>query len=100
MEILNLRETNLVLDEKLSVISALHQSEKLHTLALYEQEDMLSSSGYQSMIELACAVESLKKFYVFPFNYKPFEIFHRQDVEEASELILIMNGRTDMQLYY
>ncbi|KAK2142962.1 hypothetical protein LSH36_891g00011 [Paralvinella palmiformis] len=100
LELLNLRETKLKLHEKLSVITALHESEKLHTLAMYEQEDMSSTSGYESMVELACGIRSLKKLYIFPFMYQPFEIFYREGVERASEMILCLNERKDIELYY
>ena len=100
LESLYLLETNLDLHEKLSVISTLHACKKLHTLALHEQDDMLSTSGYLSIVELACGIQSLKKLYAFPFNYRPFEIFYRKEVEDASELILFKNKRTDLHLYY
>lgn len=100
ISILNLKETKMMLHEKVALLEALQFSETLNTLVLHEKEDMLSTEGYETLVEMACCIESLKEFYVFPFDYKPFEMFYRDSVEEACQEILSINDRTDLALYY
>lgn len=98
---LDLRESMLNFEEKLQIMSALGTAEHLETLCLYENEDMLSVAEYQHVIELACAVPNLQRFYIFPFNFKPFEILIRKKLEPACEEILALNGRaSDLMLQY
>ena len=100
LELLNLRETFLEFDEKIAIVSSLCGCYKLETLALYEKEDMLPTNGYVEIVALACCIQNLKNFYIFPFNYQPFEAFYRQDVQQQCESILDLNQRTDIQMYY
>ena len=96
---LHLKETQLMLHEKTAIMTAL-QSPDLKVIVLYEDEDMISTSGYETLVELACAIESLREFYVFPFNYRPFEIFYRHAVQEATQAIVAAHNRANLQLYY
>jgi hypothetical protein len=97
---LDLRETMLSFEEKIQIMSALCTAPHLETLCMYENEDMLSVAEYQHIIELACAISNLSKFFIFPFNFKPFEILVRKKLEPACEEILSLNGRSDMILQY
>jgi len=96
---LHLKETQLMLHEKTAVMSAL-TSPHVRVVIMHEDEDMISTSGYETLVQLACTVESLREFYVFPFNYRPFEIFYRHAVQEATQEILAAHDRTNLQLYY
>ena len=97
---LDLRETMLTFEEKAQILTALGTATHLETLHMYENEDMLTVAEYQTIVELACAVPNLAKFYIFPFNFKPFEILIRKKLEPACEEIMSLNGRMDMILQY
>lgn len=100
METLNLKDTEMHLHEKVNLLSRLNLSQTLKVLVLHESEDMVSTEGYENMVELACAIKNLSVFYVFPFCYKPFEIFYRHKAQESCEGIILANNRTDLALYY
>ena len=96
---LHLKETQLMLHEKTAIMTAL-RSPCLDVLVLHEEEDMISTSGYETLVQLACNIGSLREFYVFPFNYRPFEIFYRHAVHEATQAIMAAHNRYNLQLYY
>ncbi len=100
LESLTLKNNDLRLHEKISLITKLQRCPTLHTLVLYDNEDMVSTTGYEEIISMVCAIQNLKHFYIFPFNYPPFEIFYKVDVEAVCKAILAMNDRADINLYY
>ena len=100
VDMLNLKETNLKVHEKLEILGALQGSNTLATLAMYENEDMVSTSAYQTLVEMACRIPNLTTFYIFPFNCKPFDVFFRADVEDSCKEILTRQNRQDLKLFY
>lgn len=100
LTLLNLKDSQLQLHEKTDILYALQTRQIIQTLLLFENEDMLSTAGYEVVTELACAITSLKSFYVFPFNYRPFEVFYRESVEQTCQTLLLKNKRTDLILHY
>ena len=100
IETLNIKDTEMQLHEKIGLMTCLQSSETINVIVLHETEDMVSSDGYQQLVELSCSMKNLKHFYIFPFCYKPFEIFFRQKAQELCEAILVAYKRTDIQLYY
>ena len=97
---LDLRDSMLSFEEKIHIVSALGTATDLTALYLYDNEDMLTVAEYQHVIELACAVPKLAKFYIFPFNFKPFEILIRKQLEPRCQEVLSLNGRKDLILQY
>ena len=89
-----------MLFEKKAIMETLQPLHKLHTLVLHETDDIVSTDGYKAIVELACLLTSLKEFYIFPFDYKPFELFYRELVEEICQDVLIENDRNDLELFY
>ena len=100
LTVLSLKMSEMQLHEKVQVMQALQSCPNLHKLAMYENEDMLSTAGYDTVIELACLLPWLKEFYIFPFQYKPFELFFRTTVYTSACRILDEQKRTDLKLLY
>ena len=100
LAVLGLKMSLLRLHEKIQVMQVLQNCLMLHTLAMYENEDMLSTSGYETIVDLACAVPSLQEFYIFPIEYKPFALFFRSAVWARCCEILCRQNRTDLKLFY
>ena len=97
---LSLKETNLTLEDKIEVLNVLQGSKTINLLLLYENEAMVTAEGYIAMIEMGCHIVSLKKFYLFPFNYKPFEVSLRRIVESSCCKLLTKHNRDDLCLAY
>ena len=100
LHVFNLKETKLRPNEKLFLMYSLLNCSQLDTLVLYENEDYLSLEAYEAIIEAACLMDSLREFYIFPFDFKPFELFHKKIVDEVVEEILTINERENLQIFY
>lgn len=99
--VLGLKMSLLKLHEKVQVLQVLSgRCHSLHTLAMFENEDMLSTAGYETVVQLASDIPSLAEFYVFPIDYKPFALFFRSHVWSFCEEILIKNNRKELKLFY
>ena len=100
LEVLSLKMSMLEYHEKVAVMLVLTEQGVIKTLCMYENENMLSANGYNDIVELACDVKSLTEFYLWPYNYKPFELFFRPVVTESCQLIAKKRGRGDLKLLY
>lgn len=100
LRILNLKGTDLTEEERINVLCALQTCPNMDTLVLYEEDNMVSTECYETMVQLACVLPNLKTFYLFPFRYEPFDQIYRKAVLDMCQEILISNERTDLQLWY
>ena len=91
-------DTQLSEGEIADLVAACQGAENLHSFNIYEQENHLTSDGYANIVELVCAVRPMRGFYVFPFNYKPFDKVYKPSVLARCEYILELNNRTDIKL--
>ena len=100
LQVLNLKDTQLEEECKIELMFRLANCDKLQTLVMYDSEDMVSRTVYEVIVDLACTVKSLSTFYLFPFNYTPFETMHRSDVEAACLKITEKRCRWDLIIKY
>lgn len=96
----SIKDTNIQEHHRIQVVEALQEAMVLRILSIYDGDGMLSDDGYQVIVHLACNIPSLKYFYLFPFNYEPFEKTLRQQVLMAATQILAEHKRQDLQLAY
>ena len=100
LRILNLKGTELNEEERIEVLCALQACPNMDTLVLYEEDNMVSTECYETMVQLACALPNLKTFYLFPLRYKPFDQIYRETVVGSCQGILGASDRTDLELWY
>ncbi len=97
---LNIKDTLLTEEEKVNVLCALQGCGKVETLVMYDKESIESVEGYETMIQLACVIPSMKHFYIYPLKHEEFDAFYREEVEQRCEEIQKTNGRKDLNFYY
>ncbi len=97
---LNVKDTLLTEEEKVNVLCALQGCDKVETLVMYDKESIESVEGYETMIQLACAIPSMNEFYIFPLKHEEFDAFYREDIEEKCGEIQKSTGRKDLSFYY
>ena len=100
LKILHLKGTGLAEDERINLLCALQECPNIHTLVLYEDDNMVSMECYEMMVQLSCNLSALKTFYLFPLRYGPFDQIYRQSIVDSCQEILVTNNRLDIELWY
>ena len=100
LTILNLKGTGLDEDERINLLCALQACPNIHTLVLYEDDDMVSIQCYETMVQLACTLSALTTFFIFPLRYDPFDQIYRQSIVDTCQEILVTSDRSDLELWY
>ena len=100
LETLVLRDTYLQEQDKLALMAILLPAPSLKEFVLYESESMLTVSGYHDLVRSAVLMPALRRFFVFPFQYPPFDQFYRSEVRKICEDVLTQADREDMCLFY
>ena len=101
LKTLNLQDLNLREEDQIEIMLALQDTAlELETLVLLDNESHLMSDSYELIAELACSLPKLEMFYIFPFNYGPFERDMREFVEALCSGIVSRRGRDDLILAY
>ena len=100
LKFLSLKDSRLLEADKIDIMIALQESLLLKTLILFDANSMLTQEGYEIIIDLACRIETLRNFYIFPFNHEPFDQVLRKDLIPVCVEILSRNKRTNLCLAY
>ena len=98
---LNLRDTQLELEDKLRILTQLSKSPHMKILSIYDTEQCLPVESYSELVRLACDVTSLQELYICPF-YNRNEAFEhiRADVSKTIENQLEKLHRNNLKIFY
>ena len=100
VKFLSLKDTSILETDRIDIVLALQNCMVLKTFVFFDTHSMLTSDSYEMIVELACHIRTLRNFYLFPFNHKPFEKYQRQTVYQACMDIVMKNKRPDLSLAY